>query len=140
MEIDPVATAGLVAREIRTGERDGVTTRVVVARRSYETDQGDLWHAITEAERIPRWFLPVSGELRPGAWYQLEGNAGGVIEVCDAPDYLAVTWTLSPPGIEFVRRAASGWADAAVADGDDPAAAHAATERTVAFYTTVPDG
>ena len=33
-------------------------------------------------ERIPRWFLPVSGDLRLGGRYQLEGNAGGeVLEV-----------------------------------------------------------
>jgi hypothetical protein len=31
------------------------------------------------------------------------------------------------------------WADAAVADGEDPGAAREAGERTVAFYTTVPE-
>jgi uncharacterized protein YndB with AHSA1/START domain len=92
MELDPVTAAGLVDREVRTGQRDGVATRIAVARRTYATDQGDLWRAITDPERIPRWFLPVSGELRLGGRYQLEGNAGGVIEVCDEPDHLAVTW------------------------------------------------
>ena len=37
----------------------------------------DVWDACTSAERIPRWFLPVSGDLRLGGRYQLEGNAGG---------------------------------------------------------------
>ncbi len=92
MDLDPVMTAGLVTREVRTGERDGAPTRIVVARRTYETDQGDLWQAITAPERIPRWFLPITGELRLGGRYQLEGNAGGVIEACDEPDHLAVTW------------------------------------------------
>ena len=57
--------------------------RVAVARRTYPTDQADLWDCLTNAERIPRWFLPVSGELVEGGRYQTEGNAGGVIEkVC----------------------------------------------------------
>lgn len=89
---DPASTAGLVAREVRTGSRDGVQTRIAVARRTYPTDQADLWDAVTDAERIPRWFLPVSGDLRVGGRYQLEGNAGGVIERCDPPARFAVTW------------------------------------------------
>lgn len=40
----------------------------------------------------PRWFLPVSGELRPGGRYQLEGNAGGTVERCDPPKGFAATW------------------------------------------------
>ena len=207
MNIDPVATAGLVAREIRTGERDGAPTKIAVARRVYRTDQADLWDAVTNAERIPRWFLPISGELAVGGRYQLEGNAGGTIERCDEPDSFAVTWEYgsmtswlevrlspvhdgtvleliheaavdlelwkqygpgavgvgwdlglmglelhlatgepvdreaglafptTPEGREFVRRAATGWADAAVVAGDEPAPAHEAAERTIGFYT-----
>jgi len=89
---DPVATAGLVAREVRTGSRDGAPTRIVVAARTYATDRDDLWDAVTNAERIPRWFLPVTGELAVGGRYQLEGNAGGEITTCDPPRRLAVTW------------------------------------------------
>jgi hypothetical protein len=51
----------------------------------------------------------------------------------------AAAYTLSPDGVGFVRAAAAGWADAAAADGDDPVAAHAAAEATVAFYTTIPE-
>ena len=54
----------------------------------YDTTLDDLWDACTNAERIPRWFLPVSGELRDGGRYQLEGNAGGTIERCDPPTRL----------------------------------------------------
>jgi uncharacterized protein YndB with AHSA1/START domain len=92
MTIDPVATAGLVTREVRSGSRDGATTKVAIARRTYNTDQADLWDAVTNADRIPRWFLPISGNLEPGGRYQLEGNAGGVIERCDEPESFAVTW------------------------------------------------
>ena len=42
--------------------------------------------------RIPRWFLPLSGELRLGGRYQLPGNVGGENLTCDVPRHLAVTW------------------------------------------------
>lgn len=89
---DPIASAGLVAREIRTGERNGAPTKVLVARRAYRADQADVWDAITSAERLPRWFQPVNGDLEVGGRYQFEAQAGGVIERCDAPELLAVTW------------------------------------------------
>lgn len=92
MSIDPVATAGLMTREVRTGSRDGAPTKVAVARRTYPVGQADLWDAVTNPERIPRWFLPVSGELKVGGRYQLEGNAGGVVEHCAEPQSFAVTW------------------------------------------------
>ena len=34
----------------------------------------------------------MSGELREGGRYQLEGNAGGTVERCDAPESFGVTW------------------------------------------------
>ncbi|QBI18444.1 SRPBCC family protein [Egibacter rhizosphaerae] len=92
MAIDPEGTARLVTREVRTDARDGRATRVVVARRSYATTQDDLWDAVTNPERIPRWFLPVSGDLQPGGRYQLEGNAEGTVERCDPPRSFEVTW------------------------------------------------
>jgi uncharacterized protein YndB with AHSA1/START domain len=92
MSFDPVATAGLVTRKVRGGWRDGTATRIVIARRVYEAGQADLWDALTSAERISRWFLPVSGDLRLGGRYQLEGNAGGVVERCKEPESFAVTW------------------------------------------------
>ena len=92
MTIDPLATAGLVTREVRTGSRDASPTKIVIAQRTYPTGQADLWDALTNPERIPRWFLPVSGELRVGGRYQFEGNAGGIVERCDEPESFAVTW------------------------------------------------
>lgn len=58
----------------------------------YDTDIDDLWDALTNPERIPRWFLPVSGDLRPGGHYQLEGNANGEITDCEPPHHLKLTW------------------------------------------------
>jgi uncharacterized protein YndB with AHSA1/START domain len=90
--IDPATTAGLVNREVRDSSRDGVPTKVAVARRTYAAERDDLWDALTSAERLPRWFLPVSGDLTVGGRYQLEGNAGGTVEHCAAPENFAVTW------------------------------------------------
>jgi uncharacterized protein YndB with AHSA1/START domain len=92
VSFDPVAAAGLVTREVRGGVRDGVATKVAIARRVYSASQSDLWDALTNADRIPRWFLPVSGDLRLGGRYQLEGNAGGAVERCEEPESFAVTW------------------------------------------------
>ena len=199
--------AGLVTREVRGGTRDGAPTKIAIRRRTYRASQADLWDALTNADRIPRWFLPVSGDLRVGGRYQLEGNAGGLVERCQPPESFAVTWEFggmlswlevtlipdgdhttlelahhshvdpalwgrfgpgavgvgwdlgllgldrhldggaavdpkqaaalvaSPDGVAFIRAAADGWADAAIADGDEPAAARQAAARTVAFYT-----
>jgi uncharacterized protein YndB with AHSA1/START domain len=90
--IDPATTAGLVTREVRDSTRDGVPTKVAVARRTYAAERDDLWEALTSADRLPRWFLPVSGDLTVGGRYQLEGNAGGTVERCAAPENFAVTW------------------------------------------------
>lgn len=83
---------GAEFREVQDRMHDGKPARVVAASRIYATDQDDLWDALTNAERIPRWFSPVTGDLRLGGRYQLEGNAGGTITKCDRPDALDVTW------------------------------------------------
>lgn len=202
---------GAVTREVRDVERDGRPARTLVAARTYPTDVDDLWHAITDPERLPRWFLPVTGDLRVGGRYQTEGNAGGTILACDPPTRLAVTWEFgddvtwlevtlsptpggtelrlehtahpsphweqfgpgavgigwelalvglawhvrsgdavdpaaamawqaSPDGLELARQVGRAWGEADIAGGADPGAARAAAERTIAFYTTVPDG
>jgi uncharacterized protein YndB with AHSA1/START domain len=200
-------------RTVATGSRDGVTTKIATAVRTYPTDREDLWSALTDPQRLERWFLPVVGDVAVGGTYQLIGNAGGTVEACDRPERFAVTWemqgmvswvdvtlaeapgggtiltlrheapfdegfwtqfgpgavgvgwdlslhglglhlasgvtldpeaaeawSISPDGVRFCTDAALGWADAAIADGDDPVAAREAAERTITFYTVVPDG
>ncbi|WP_432520118.1 hypothetical protein [Kineococcus sp. SYSU DK006] len=107
---------------MRSGTRDGVPTKTATARRTYATDQADLWEALTSTERLPRWFLPVSGDLRaagtllelvheapvdPGTWERF------------GPGAVGVGWPTTPEGTAFVHRAA---------------------ERTVEFCTVVPEG
>lgn len=92
MDFDIADQVNAIAREVRDGERDGAPTRVVVAARTYDTALDDLWDAVTTAERISRWMMPVSGDLRLGGRYQLEGNAGGEVVACEPPTSFAVTW------------------------------------------------
>lgn len=92
--INVADAVGAVTREVRTTEHDGKAARSVVATRVYDTDLEDCWDALTNAERIPRWFLPISGELKLGGRYQFEGNAGGTITTCERPRHLGVTWEM----------------------------------------------
>jgi uncharacterized protein YndB with AHSA1/START domain len=66
--------------------------RVVTVSQTYDAPIDDVWDACTNPQRIPRWFLPISGDLRLGGKYQLTGNAGGTIERCDPPSSFAATW------------------------------------------------
>jgi uncharacterized protein YndB with AHSA1/START domain len=90
--IDIARAVGAVTREVESREHEGRMARVVIATRTYDTTIEDLWNAVTDAERIPRWFLPISGELRLGGRYQLTGNAGGTITECEPPRHFALTW------------------------------------------------
>ena len=83
---------GAEFREVADRERDGKPVKVVVAARTYDTDLNDLWDALTNAERLPRWFSPVTGDLKLGGRYQVQGNAGGTILRCEPPKLLDVTW------------------------------------------------
>ena len=58
------------------GERvlEAGTARVMTASQVYDATVEELWDACTSAERIPRWFMPISGDLRVGGHYELEGQ------------------------------------------------------------------
>ena len=82
-----------IQREVRrTPREDGGENVTVLARRSYAADPEDTWSALTDPSRIARWFMPISGDLRVGGTFQLEGNAGGDILECDRPHRLRVTF------------------------------------------------
>lgn len=72
--------------------RDSKPARSVTGSRLYKTPAHELWDALTNPERLPQWFLPVSGELRVGGRYKLTGHAGGTITRCEAPVALDATW------------------------------------------------
>lgn len=94
-----------VSRSVAPLHRDGRPARAVTLVRSYDTAPDDLWDALTSAERLARWFAPVSGDLRLGGRYQIQGNAGGSVAECEPPSHLALTW-------EFGKD--TSWVDARV--------------------------
>lgn len=92
MSTDSTGHMDAVARRLETRMVDGREAMVGIISREYPTAVEDLWHALTDPERLARWFLPVAGELRLGGRYQLEGNAGGTITACDPPRSFGATW------------------------------------------------
>lgn len=75
--------------------------------RRYPADAEDVWDALTDPERIARWFLPVTGDLRVGGHFATEGNADGEIRVCERPSTLVLTWG-GPESIVTVQLAPAG--------------------------------
>ena len=207
MSRDVAGLIGAVTRGLSTRAKDGRLARVLVAARAFTAPRAEVWDALTNPERIPCWFLPISGELRQGGRYQLEGNAGGEILSCDArrgfslvwemhgqaswlsvelsdapsgtalrlehtahvpdglwqqfgpgavgigwdqallglhehfasrgahgPEATAAWWT-TDEGRSFVRASGQAWCEAAIRASDEPEAARAAAERTIAFYS-----
>jgi uncharacterized protein YndB with AHSA1/START domain len=85
-----------VERHVSDGEVPAGPAKVVRLSRSYAAPIEDLWDALIDAERLSRWFLPVSGDLRLGGEFQFEGNAGGVVRECEPPRRVVVTWVVGP--------------------------------------------
>lgn len=87
-----------VSRGLRFADHDGKPLNVQTLTQSYSSGIDDVWSAATTADRITRWFLPVSGDLTVGGRYQLEGNAGGEVLACNPPQDGAaeyrVTWEM----------------------------------------------
>jgi uncharacterized protein YndB with AHSA1/START domain len=90
--MDTEAQIEAVDRSLTTGNRDGAETHVQTLGQTYRAPADDVWNALTSTDRIPRWFLPISGDLRLGGRYAIEGNASGTVESCDAPNSFGVTW------------------------------------------------
>lgn len=76
----------LQRRTIPAGE-----ARVAVFTRTYETTVEDLWDACTNPERLRRWYVPVTGELRVGGNFQQVNMGSGTILECDAPQLLKLS-------------------------------------------------
>ncbi|GLW89250.1 SRPBCC family protein [Actinokineospora globicatena] len=101
--IDIAAQIGATGREVT--EADGLVR--VLLTRDYDAAPADVWDALTDPERLLRWFLPITGDLTVGGRFQLEGNAGGEILHCEPPTRLKVTFGDSTSLVE-VRLVESG--------------------------------
>lgn len=90
---DVIAAQPAAVRRGLSIERDASRQRTVQSiSQAYPTTVEDLWEACSRAERLARWFAPVSGELRPGGRYQVEGNASGEVLACEPPRSFTVSW------------------------------------------------
>ena len=94
--IDIVQHIDAAHREVGRGTIPAGEGRVIRLRREFKAPIDDVWDALTNPERIGRWFLPISGDYRLGGTYQFEGNAGGTILACERPERLLVTWEYGP--------------------------------------------
>jgi len=90
--IDITNQLDAIHRGVSRQQVDDAENISVLLRRSYPAAIEDVWEAMTDPERIERWFMPVSGELRVGGTFQLEGNAGGDILECEPPHRLKLTF------------------------------------------------
>lgn len=90
--VDVTDQVEAVRRRVARGTTEGRELDVLSLAIELDAAPADVWAAVSTADRLPRWFLPITGDLRPGGRYQLEGNAGGTIETCDAPSSFTATW------------------------------------------------
>jgi uncharacterized protein YndB with AHSA1/START domain len=105
--IDIANQLDAIGRIVERQEREGGEVVSVQLTRGYHAAVEDVWSALTDPDRIRRWFYPISGDLRPGGSFQLEGNAGGDIVECDPPHRLKVTFG-GPTSLVELRLSAEG--------------------------------
>ncbi|GAA1430439.1 SRPBCC family protein [Microlunatus lacustris] len=70
-------------------------------RRRYDATVDEVWNAITEPERLGRWLKSVTGDLRLGGSFELDGGEHGEILLCDPPRRLRVSWLFGPDADEW---------------------------------------
>ncbi len=92
MEFDAESHLDAMERSVSYLEQDGKPASGVTLAREFAVTVEDLWDAVTNAERIPRWFAGVSGELQLGGRYQIEGNASGTVTACEPLAHFVLTW------------------------------------------------
>jgi uncharacterized protein YndB with AHSA1/START domain len=86
-QVEPTVMGSLHLREAGRG--------AIRMEQIYDTDIEDLWSAITDPDRLGRWFALVEGDLRVGgvifARFTSTDEGPGRIDVCEAPHRLQVT-------------------------------------------------
>lgn len=92
MALNPNEHLNEIERQVATGTRNGEETEVIRLSAVFPVQAKDLWEVLTNPDHLTRWFLPVSGDLNEGGFYELEANASGTIERCQAPGLLELTW------------------------------------------------
>ena len=104
---DLISELGSTDRGVTRRLDDGTEVVAVSVRRSYAATAEDVWDAVVDPDRLRRWLQPVSGDLRVGGTFQIEGNVGGEIRRCEPPHRLSVTWG-GPVSLVHLRLSADG--------------------------------
>lgn len=94
MTIDIDHSVAAVHRRLTSRVVDGRSARVLVAERTFAVPRGSLWDSLTNASRLPQWFLPITGDLQLGGRYQLQGNAGGEVLECVRESRFRIGWEM----------------------------------------------
>jgi uncharacterized protein YndB with AHSA1/START domain len=86
------ARPGSILGSLRSADGAGV----VRIEDRYDTDVDDLWEALTDPERLRRWYGVVEGDLRPGGelrTYNPDADieSTGRVEACEPPRRLRYT-------------------------------------------------
>ncbi|WP_298179241.1 SRPBCC domain-containing protein [Saccharomonospora sp.] len=79
-------------REVRTSGSSDTADCALVLRRRFPRPVDTVWRAITEPDLIRAWFAPVTGHLRVGEAFEVEGHAEGTVLECVPPHLFTVTW------------------------------------------------
>jgi uncharacterized protein YndB with AHSA1/START domain len=79
------------APELRRRQMARGEARVAVFTRTYEAPVDDVWSACTDPERLRRWYVPVTGDLRVGGRFEQAMMGSGEILRCEAPHLLHVS-------------------------------------------------
>ncbi|KFF59823.1 hypothetical protein JF66_08595 [Cryobacterium sp. MLB-32] len=88
--------------EAPVGDEPGLQVRLVHA---YRAPVAEVWRALTDPDRLARWFLPISGDLRVTGAFQFEDNAGGTVLACESESLLRVTFGGDTSIVEIRLRA-----------------------------------
>lgn len=84
----------LTERELGQRKIAGGDARSAIMRRVYPAPIDDVWAALTEPDRVNRYFLPLSGDLKEGGHYVVEMNTDGEVLKCDKPNLLRLSWNV----------------------------------------------
>ncbi len=90
--IDIIAEVTAIGRQVAQRSSESGPTVVVTVSRRQPAAIADVWAALTDPDRVRRWFLPLTGYLVEGGTFQLEGNASGDILTCRPPGHLVITF------------------------------------------------
>ncbi|NCT92478.1 ATPase [Cellulomonas sp. APG4] len=102
---DVQAELAALSRAVRRTDRTTVTATLT---RTFPASADAVWAALTEPDRVAAWFYPLSGDLRRGGTYQLEGSMGGRIRRCEPGRRLEVTFGMKQSTVDVRLTADDG--------------------------------